>query len=134
MAILFGRKKDENLTETGTVAEDASPHVDVSDNDRSAEVSRDSLRKLKRQELLEIMLRQQKQIDELKSQLARANAELDRRQIEFARAGTLADAVIEINGVLEAAQKAGEDYVRNIMARADKVQADSDKDGGKDAQ
>lgn len=102
-------------------------------HDPAASEDLKDLKKLKRQELLEIMLRQQKQIDRLKDQLAKANAELEKREISFQKAGTLTDAVMEINGVFEAAQKAAEDYVRNIRARADAAYAQTKKGTGKDA-
>lgn len=59
--------------------------------------------------------------DELEKKLAASEAEkeelkrqLDARVIMTEKAGTLADAAVQINGVLEAAQRAADQYLENI--------------------
>ncbi len=122
MAFGYKRKSDgggSNGAETAGEGVGTSALIGASGTSGGSAEDKRYLKALKRQELLEIMLRQQKQIDELKAQLAKANAELEKRQIRFAYTGNLADAVLEINGVLKAAQQAADDYVRNVMAKAD---------------
>lgn len=85
-----------------------------------------ALRKMKRLEILDIMLEQQKQLDaarkelaETQARLAEAEAKLADRTIITENAGSLAKAALELNGIFEAAQKAAEDYVHNVKLRAD---------------
>lgn len=74
------------------------------------------LRKLRRSELLELLLLQSKEMEHLREQLAKAEAELNDRKLKLAAIGNLADAVVQINGVMEAAQAAAEQYLENIIA------------------
>jgi len=74
------------------------------------------LRKLRRSELLELLLLQTKEMERLREQLAKAEAELTERKLKIASIGNLADAVIQINGVMEAAQAAADQYLENIIA------------------
>lgn len=64
------------------------------------------LRKLNRRQLLELMLKQSKRIDELEQQLMDARNALENQRIIKERAGSIADAALEINKVFEAAQNA----------------------------
>ena len=53
-------------------------------------------------------------MDELEQQLADARKQLQNRQIAIDRAGTMAEACLMINGVVEAAEKAAAQYLENI--------------------
>lgn len=72
------------------------------------------MKKLSRTELLELLLLQTKETERLRKRLERAEAELTERQLKFQQAGSLAQAVLEVNGVMEAAQAAAEQYLENI--------------------
>lgn len=72
------------------------------------------LRKLSRAELLELLIGQTRRVEELESQLADALGQLEKRQIAIDKAGTLAEASLMLNGVLEAAEKAAAQYLENI--------------------
>ena len=72
------------------------------------------LKRLRRQDLLEILIAQRKEIESLKERLARAEASLEDRQIRIDKAGSLAEAVLAVNGVIEAAQSAADQYLDNI--------------------
>ena len=72
------------------------------------------LRKLSRTELLELLIGQTRRVEELEQQLAESREQLERRQIAIARAGTMAEASLLINGVLEATEKAAAQYLENI--------------------
>lgn len=76
------------------------------------------LRKLGRRDLLEILIAQRKEIESLQQRLDEAEGKLKDRQIRIDRAGSLAEAVMELNGVLEAAQAAADQYLENIRIRA----------------
>lgn len=72
------------------------------------------LRKMKRVDLLDIMVSQSKENDYLKIQLDEALAELEERKIQIKEAGSIAEAALQLNGVFEAAEKAGSQYLENI--------------------
>ena len=72
------------------------------------------LMKLKRSELLEIMLAQSKEIDSLREQLAEANARLEDRNIAIEESGSIAEASLRLTKVFEEAQKAADLYLENI--------------------
>ena len=79
------------------------------------------LRRLKRSELLEILLDQSRENDALKIELEEKNriieelnAKLEDRKIDLQEAGTIAEASFKLNGVFEAAEKAAEQYLDNL--------------------
>ena len=72
------------------------------------------LRKLKRTDLLEMLVEQGKENEALKAKVAELEAKLSDREIRIEEAGTLAQAAFEMNGVLEAAQAAANQYLDNI--------------------
>ena len=73
-----------------------------------------TLRKLKRAELLEMLIDQSKEVEDLKKQVAELTGKLEDRQILLDRAGTIAEASFQMNGVLEAAQTAAQQYLDNL--------------------
>lgn len=78
------------------------------------------LSKMNRKELLQVLLRQSKRIDELERQLAEAQAELDRRRIVAAEAGSIAEAALRLNRVFEVAQEAADQYLLSLRGANDR--------------
>lgn len=74
------------------------------------------LKKQSRAELLELLLIQTKESERLRAQLEKAQQQLADRQLQVQEAGNLANAVLAVNGVMEAAQAAAQQYLEN-MAR-----------------
>lgn len=72
------------------------------------------LKRLSRSELLELLLIQTKETERLRKKLAAAEKTLSDRQIQMKKAGDIAHAALEINGVMEAAQAAAQQYLDNI--------------------
>ena len=77
------------------------------------------LRKLKRVELLEMLIEQSKENEELKRQLKEAEEKLESREIMLRQSGSIAEAALKLNGVFEAAQKAAEQYLENVKRVSD---------------
>jgi len=75
------------------------------------------LRALSRADLLQMLIDQSTEVQELRSRLAEAEAELERRDIAVSRAGTMAEAALLLNGVFEAADKACAQYIENMQLR-----------------
>ena len=74
------------------------------------------LRKLNRSELLQLLLIQTRENERLQKELDAARRQIADRRLHVEKAGNLAQAVLEVNHVLEAAQKAAEQYLLNISA------------------
>ena len=77
-------------------------------------MKQENLTKLKRVDLLELLIAQGKEIDQLTEELARAQEELSQRRLVLDNAGSIAEAALRINGVFEAAQAAADQYLENI--------------------
>ena len=80
------------------------------------------LLRLKKSELLEIMLAQSKEIDSLRAQLAEAKAKLEDRRIRIQESGSIAEASLKLTQIFEEAQKAADLYVENVKRSAEKTQ------------
>lgn len=85
------------------------------------------LHRLSRKDLLEIMIEQGKEMEALKAEygkerkllkeeLEKARKALQSRKIAINEAGSIAVAALQINGIFEAAQAAGQQYVENIRS------------------
>ena len=72
------------------------------------------LRKLSRNDLLELLLDQAKEIEELRRELELANRKLAERKIMLEKAGSIAEAALQLNGVFTAAQAACAQYVESV--------------------
>jgi hypothetical protein len=72
------------------------------------------LRKLSRLELLELLVAQSKQLEELQVALDEAEDKLSRRELKINKAGSIAEAVVSLSEVLEAAEDAGRMYVDEL--------------------
>ena len=77
------------------------------------------LLKLKKSELLEIMLAQSKEIDKLRAKLAKVQAQLAEREIAIKESGSIAEASLKLNKVFEEAQKAADQYVENVKKKTE---------------
>lgn len=77
-------------------------------------MTENELKKLSRKELLEIMIRQGRELQALQEKYADAQAVLEDRQIKIENAGSIAEASLQLNGVFEAAQEACAQYMENL--------------------
>ncbi|MGN8632953.1 DNA repair protein [Blautia sp. HCP3S3_G3] len=76
--------------------------------------SRQNLKKLSRAELLEMLIAEEKRIDQLEKELEEAREALKDRAIKIENAGSIAEAALKLSGIFEAAQAAVDQYVENI--------------------
>lgn len=72
------------------------------------------LRKLGRNQLLELLLEQSRENDKLRSQIEQLRQQLSDRQLKIDQAGSIAEASMQINQVFESAQAAAEQYLDNV--------------------
>lgn len=75
-----------------------------------------TLKKLTRMELLELLVDREKEVENLKAVIAEQEARLADRSIKIENAGSIAEAALSLNGVLEAANAAAQQYVDNVRA------------------
>ena len=75
------------------------------------------IRKFSRKELLELIIKQEKENEELRARLDACEQKLADRQIRIESAGTLAEAALALNGVFEAADEAARLYLENIKGQ-----------------
>ena len=76
------------------------------------------LSKLKKKELLEIMLRQGEEIDLLRARVTDLEARLASKEISISKAGNLAEASLAVTAIFAEAQKAADIYLSNIRKAA----------------
>lgn len=73
------------------------------------------LQKLKRADLLEILVEQGKEIEKLHAEIDTLQKKLNDRTICIDKAGTIAEAAFQLNGIFEAAHAASAQYLENIQ-------------------
>lgn len=74
------------------------------------------MRKLKRSDLLEMLVEQGRELERVRGELSRAQAELKERRIQIDTCGSIAEAALKMNGVFEAAQAAADQYLQSVKA------------------
>lgn len=72
------------------------------------------LHKLKRAELLEMMLAQSREIEVLRARIEELETKLADREIRIRESGSIAEAALKLNGIFEAAQAAADQYLENV--------------------
>ncbi len=81
-------------------------------------MNENELRKLKRVDLLELLISQGRENEELRRRLEEAEQKLRDREIKTAEAGSIAEAALRLNGVFEAAQRAADQYLENVKKQS----------------
>ncbi|MCU6736291.1 DNA repair protein [Diplocloster agilis] len=86
------------------------------------------LRKLKRSDLLELLLEQTRRNEQLEMENQELRRKLEGQRIAIQKSGSIAEAALRLSGVFEAAQRACETYLRNVVYQnAPKMNAREDK-------
>ena len=83
----------------------------------------EELRKLKRGDLLELLVEQGRELDALQLRLHKAEKALEDRRIQLDEAGSIAQAALQLNGVFEAAQTAADQYLESVRQQSRDVEA-----------
>lgn len=74
------------------------------------------LRRASRADLLKLLLEERKERECLREQISEMENQLQMRQIEINKAGTLAEAALKLSGIFDAAEIACQCYTENIRA------------------
>ncbi len=80
------------------------------------------LQKLKRVELLQLLVEQSREMDALRKELEEARQQLADRELHMREAGSIAEASMQLNGVFEAAQRAADQYLESIRYQSEHVE------------
>lgn len=81
------------------------------------------LRRMSREELVEIIYAMQQKQQELEKQNQDLQAKLEERTLKWQNAGSLAEAALSLNHVFEAAQAAADQYLASVQAGQDEANA-----------
>lgn len=73
------------------------------------------LRRLSRMELIGLLLEQTRESERLRQELEQTKALLEDRRILLSNAGSIAEASLQINQVMEAAQRTADQYIENVQ-------------------
>ena len=76
------------------------------------------LRWMSRRELLEILIAETEENTRLRTELEQARATLEDRRILLKESGSMAEAALRLNGVLEAVDRAALQYLENVRRMA----------------
>lgn len=74
------------------------------------------LKRLSRAELLEMLIAQSKEVQRLQQELADVKAALASRSILINKAGSIAEASLQLSGIFSAAQQAADQYLENVTS------------------
>lgn len=85
------------------------------------------LRKFRRKDLLELLLRQTTRIKELEDEILKLNEELNSKKILIKESGSIAEASLKLNHMFEDAQKSIDDYVSNVKAKYEEMLKEVEK-------
>lgn len=85
-------------------------------------MSNNEVKRLNRAELLELLLAERKRNEALEQECQRLKEQLADRELRVERAGSLAEAAISVNAVLEAADAAAAQYLKNLQNRSEEVE------------
>lgn len=85
------------------------------------------LKKLRRVELLEMLIEQTRRADALEDEVAELQEKLAAKELDIENAGSLADAAIKLNEVFAAADAAAQQYLLNIKRRTSEGTANEEE-------
>ena len=108
----LGRHDSEEINIPETDAQDSV--TAAAEGEEKPEID---LRKLKKKDLLEIMLKQGEEIDRLRAQIADLEAKLEDRNFTFDKIGSIAEASLAVTDIFKEAEKAAVIYLENIRSR-----------------
>ena len=76
------------------------------------------LHRMKRSELLDLLLTQQEELERVREELAQTRAALEDRNLRKQEAGSIAEAALAVTAIFEQAQMAADLYLENVKLAA----------------
>lgn len=84
-------------------------------------------KRLSRADLIDIIYELQRQKEAAEAQAEQLRQRLDEKEIRIAKAGSIAEAALQINGIFEAAQAVADQYLTSVRANAERQSANEGK-------
>lgn len=78
------------------------------------------LKKLSRLQLVDLLIESSEENEKLNRLVEELRQELESQRLQCEKAGNIAQAALQLNGVFEAAQKAADDYVQAVKQRCER--------------
>ncbi len=78
------------------------------------------VKKLKRTDMLKLLIEAEKENEKLRLQIKELEKKLESKTLTIANVGSLAEATLKLNEVFESAQRAADQYLYNIKERSKK--------------
>ena len=113
-------RSDRYADEQKTIEETEAVEETTAAETSSDVKERVDLAKLKKKDLLEIMLAQSKEIDELRAKVDDLEAKLANREFEFEKIGSIAEASLAVTNIFKEAEEAAKIYLENIRRSYEK--------------
>lgn len=88
-----------------------------------------SLRRMKKIELMELLLEQEKEIEQLRRENDALTAQVDIQRVKLENAGSIAEAALQLSGIFEAAQKAADLYINSVKPESEGEHEIEDESG-----
>ena len=85
-------------------------------------MNKNELKRLRRQDLLEMLLELTKENEQLRERNAELEMQLQNRILTVENAGSLAEAALQLNAVFQAAQDACDQYTYNVQLRCQRIE------------
>ena len=111
----------EDIEELNEVEEESRKRFGRKRKDSKSADEQDEpdISKLKKHEILGIMLAQSKEIDRLRERVSELEAQLEVREFEFSKIGSIAEASLAVTNIFKEAEKAAVIYIENIRRRCE---------------
>ena len=109
----LGRHREEEYEAEDQVLE-AEEEAAEEAQDEGQEID---LSKLKKRDLLEIMLKQGEEIDALRARITELESQLDERIFTLDKVGAIAEASLAVTDIFKEAEKAARIYLENIRSK-----------------
>lgn len=79
-------------------------------------MTKKELRRLSRGDLLEMLIDQSVELEGVRERCTAAEAALAQRELALSKAGSIAEAALQLNGIFEAAEAAAQQYLEELQA------------------
>lgn len=87
------------------------------------------LRRMRKIELLELLLEQEQEIQRLQEENEALTNKLDLQRIKIEESGSIAEAALKLNEIFETAQKAADLYLNSVKANSEAIDGIEEENG-----
>lgn len=74
-------------------------------------------KRLRRVDLLELLTRQSREMDRLRSELLETREKLEQKELTMQESGSIAEAALKLSGIFEAAQASADQYLESVKSK-----------------